>query len=378
MMGERTARATRRALLRQVGGAVAVAGSGALAGCSEADDTGSHRISSVTPRTDRQTAEPTATGTRTPDPTPGVGVYLGDERLLEPWEEWFGRTVDYYSIALFHETWDDYRPVNWPLERPLETVLDGRQLVVSFEMYPDETTMEAVAAGDHDGRYRSFALDLVEAGLGDAHLRFGWEFNGRWAEDGAVGRPSLYVDAWRRVVRSMRSIPGGNFRFVWAPDIWRRQLNPPRAYPGDRWVDAVGLTMYDKGDYYPFPEGCDERCVHRRREKTWDDLVSGRESHFGLDFWASFARRHGKPLVFPEYGPTVRDGRLAGGGDNPAFFRWFAQWLSRNDDVVAWHNLWSWNRGPHFVGPSELKGESEYPALPEASAAFRRLFGSEQ
>jgi hypothetical protein len=374
-MNERSETApSRRAVLRTLGGALSVSGVAALAGCSQRRDRGEER-------SPRVASSPTKTETTTPSPTPepdvGVGVYLGSETVLEPWEAWFGRTVDLYSVALFHETWEDYRVENWPLEMPLERLRDGRRLVVSFEMYPDDVDMSGVAAGQYDERYRTLALDLVEAGLSDAYLRFGWEFNGRWADDGAVGRPEQYIEAWKQVVGAMRSPPGAAFEFVWAPDIWRRQLNPPRAYPGDHWVDAVGLTMYDKGDYYPFPPDCDDACVRRRREETWEDLVEGRESHFGLDFWSSFARRHDKELVFPEYGVTARDGRVAGGGDNPLFFEWFADWLSRNDDVVGWHNLWSWVRGPHYVGPADLKDESEFPAHPKASAAFRRLFGPE-
>jgi hypothetical protein len=366
---------SRRTLLRTVGGTLSIAGVSALAGCNERGDRGKGQMTS----SPASTGDGVPTGPDTPSPTPesgvGVGVYLGSETALEPWEAWFGRKVDLYSFAMFHETWEDYRMANWPLEMPLKRLRDGRRLIVSFEMYPDEVSMDRVAAGRFNEQYRALALDLVEAGLGDAYLRFGWEFNGQWAEDGAVGRPDQYVAAWKSVVGAMRNVPGARFEFVWAPDIWRRQLDPPRAYPGDHWVDALGLTMYDKGDHYPFPPDCNDACVRRRRKRTWRDLVRGRESHFGLEFWASFARQHDKELVFPEYGVTAREGALAGGGDNPLFFEWFSDWMSRNNDIVGWHNLWSWTRGPHYLGPPELKAESEFPAHPEASRIFRRLFG---
>lgn len=363
---------TRRSVLRNTG---AVVGSLSLAGCNESAKSrrATDEVDGRQQRSPRRAREPT----ETPDERPGVGIFLGDESKLEAWEQWFGRKVDYFSFALFHDTWVDYRIENWMFETSLQSLLDGREAFVSFEMFPRTTTMQAVVGGEHDDQYRRLAEAMVGNGLAEAHIRFGWEFNGQWARDGAVGRPETYKVAWRRVVDSMRSVDGAEFSFVWAPAMWRRQLDPPKAYPGGEWVDEIGPTCYDKGEQYPYPDDCDAKCVRQRRRKTWNDLVTGRESGFGLDFWAEFAREHDKGFVLPEYGPTVRDGRQPGGGDNPYFFRQMHEWLERNSDVVNWHNLWSWVSGPHFVGPERLKATSEFPAMPRASAEFRRLFGVE-
>ncbi|MFC7026576.1 glycosyl hydrolase [Halomicroarcula sp. GCM10025710] len=128
---------------------------------------------------------------------------------------------------------------------------------------------------------------MVDHGIGDAHIRFGWEFNGRWAADGAVGRPEIYTAAWRNVVSAMRGVDGAEFSFIWAPNIWRKQMAPTDAYPGDEWVTEIGLTMYDKGDYYPYPEQCDSNCVAERRRQTWQDILEGRQTYYGLNYWAA-------------------------------------------------------------------------------------------
>lgn len=358
-------RRTRRSVLERLGTGAALVATSPLAGCSL-----------LTGEEDEPTPSSTETPTATVDPDgPGVGVYLGDDTKLREWEAWFGRRVDYYSFALFSGSWADYRRANWPLEVDLTSLRSDRRVAVSFTMFPDEATLEQVAAGEFDDRYRTLAQDLTDSNLADAHLRFGWEFNGRWADATAVGRPDAYVTAWRRVVESMREADGADFSFVWSPNIWRYHMPPPEAYPGDDWVDEVGLTVYDTGDHYPYPSQCDSGCVRQHRQKAWNDIVSGRGSHFGLDFWADFAREHGKPLVFPEYGITAKNGTNPGGGDNPLFFRKFHDWVRHNRDVVGWHNLWSWTNGPHFVGPARLKESNEYAAFPSASKTFKRLFG---
>ena len=49
---------------------------------------------------DPPTEHPTTEKTTAQKEGIGVGVYLGDESALEPWEEWFGRTADYYSFTV--------------------------------------------------------------------------------------------------------------------------------------------------------------------------------------------------------------------------------------------------------------------------------------
>jgi hypothetical protein len=305
-----------------------------------------------------------------------VGIYLGADDSLPAWERWFGRTIDYYSFGLFYDSWADYWIENWPLELPLAQLTDGRQIVVSFRMFPpSQTNMEAVAAGKHNSKYRRLATEMVENGLGAAFLRFGWEFNGSWAVDGAVGRSQLYIDAWKQVVESMQSVDGSEFSFVWAPNLWKKHMVPTDAYPGDEWVDQVGPTVYDKGDGYPFPPNCDSECVSERRKAAWQGILEGREANYGLNFWANFAREHGKPLVFPEYGVAASGWKNPSGGDNPYFLKQFVDWMTENDDVVEWHNLWGFVAGPHYIGPKELYRSDKYPYLANASKTFKELFG---
>ncbi len=75
-------------------------------------------------------------------------------------------------------------------------------------------------------------------------------------------------------------------------------------WPGDEFVDVVGLDLYD---HWPKAVG--------------DDAVAAREKTAGrAEYWASFAQQHGKPLLLGEWGLSTVSPQ--GGGDNPAFIRW--------------------------------------------------------
>lgn len=332
-----------------------------LGGCSTLADTS----------TDPPTERPTTEKTTAQEKGIGVGVYLGDESALEPWEEWFGRTADYYSFTVPQSGWDKYRIENMPFEVPIEPIASERNITVTAKMFPpNKSTLSAVAAGEHTSQHQRLARSLIRNGMSSATLRFGHELNGRWSSDGAVDRPELFIEAWKQVINTMDSVAEGDFSYMWAPHIGRVHMDPTTAYPGDQWVDVIGLTVYDKGALY-YPAQCEKECISERRKRTWDRIVG---QDFGLDDWAEFARQHQKPLAFPEYGVVARSWNDVGGGDNPLFIENFAQWIAENSDVVKWHNVWSFVAGPHFVGPTSLHVSEQYPPHPTASSEFKSWF----
>jgi hypothetical protein len=83
-------------------------------------------------------------------------------------------------------------------------------------------------------------------------LRWGWEMNGDWFPwDGSHNGddPAAYVKAWRRLHRIFREQGAGNVAWVWSPNwnsspgtSWNRFQ---RYYPGDEYVDWVGVSGYD-------------------------------------------------------------------------------------------------------------------------------------
>ena len=121
----------------------------------------------------------------------------------------------------------------------------GRTPLVNWEGRGD---LAAIASGRHDALLRRRARECREFGA-PIYLRWAAEFNGEW--NPAYGKPRQFVGAWRHLVRTFRDAGATNVRWVWCPfavqapsraaEEWRRY------YPGDRFVDWVGMDGYNWG-----------------------------------------------------------------------------------------------------------------------------------
>ena len=296
-----------------------------------------------------------AAGTATAG-TAELGIYGGagphGARKILAFEAWLGRPVpralDFFAHASWAELQEDsewslgsWRGARW-------------KMVFSIPLLPDDgaSSLAAGAAGSYDDQFRRLAARLVADGFGDAVLRLGWEFNGDWYPWAAAKCPDCFVAYWRRVVTAMRAVPGARFRFDWNANLGSSPLAPERVYPGDAFVDIIGLDVYNQSWD---PDSVDARS-------RWQELLKG---DHGLEWHRRFAAAHGKPMSYPEWGTGTRpDGH--GGGDDPYFIERMAEWIAAND--VAYHIYWDYPA-------KDYDAELSRGRLPRAGAAFRRLFG---
>ncbi len=97
----------------------------------------------------------------------------------------------------------------------------------------------------------TLAQKLVASGLSTAYLRLGWEFDGSWT-NWAATTPSAeasFAGYFQQIVSAMRSVPGEQFRFEWNPDagaFTQSGYSVAAAYPGNAYVDVIGLDAYDQ------------------------------------------------------------------------------------------------------------------------------------
>lgn len=80
---------------------------------------------------------------------------------------------------------------------------------------------------------------------GPIFLRYASEMNGNW--EAYSGDPQLYVEKWRKVTRVMREI-APNVIMAWVPFATPRRTIT-EYYPGDEWVDWVGVNIYSVHHY---------------------------------------------------------------------------------------------------------------------------------
>jgi hypothetical protein len=261
-----------------------------------------------------------------------MGVYngAGNPAGVARFEAQLGRKVELAHDYLDRRSWQKIADVGWSAERWRQAGYAGR-MVFTVPMLPNSgANLRQGAAGRYNHHFRKLARGLVAHGHGTSTLRLGPEFNGRWYTWSMVVRNGArdYARYWRHIVRTMRSVKGANFRFDWAPnagsawvDNGRTQVRAASAYPGDKWVDYIGLDVYDQSWA---PDSNDAR-------KRWKEFVNQRD---GLRWHVRFAAARNKPMSIPEWGLAKRqDGR--GGGDNPYFISQMHKWIQSH--VIAYH-----------------------------------------
>jgi Glycosyl hydrolase family 26 len=108
---------------------------------------------------------------------------------------------------------------------------------------PRDRPLAAIRKGTYDDYIRTSARAAVRYGR-PVFVRFAHEMNGDWYP---WGRSRDYVAAWRHVVSLFRAEGASNVRWVWAPNVDDGELPFEAYYPGDGWVDWVGLDGYAWG-----------------------------------------------------------------------------------------------------------------------------------
>ena len=112
--------------------------------------------------------------------------------------------------------------------------------------------LAAIAAGRFDPYIIRFAQGIRQQRW-PVVLRFAHEMNGPWypwSEQRSGNRPGDYVRAWRHVHNVFQRVGAGNVIWVWSPNILRPvpRVSLKALYPGDRYVDWVGLVGYAVGE----------------------------------------------------------------------------------------------------------------------------------
>jgi beta-mannanase len=250
-----------------------------------------------------------------------------------------------------------------------KTIASGRRASLQIASMPSGmgVTLAQVAAGQHDAHYKALANNLAAYGLLDIELRLDIEQDGgwfAWSAPPGSGKEASFVAAWRRVVTVMRQAqPTNKWVWVWNPTEhrWKDRAYLESIYPGDSFVDQIGINCYDQANDY-YPSGSDRLT---RQQQVWS--VRGAR----LAIMRDMAKAHGKPIQFPEWGVLQRNDKYAStsGGDNPYFIQKMHEFFMDPANNVVMHAYFD-NRGSaidHQISPTSN--------FPQASAKFKQLFG---
>ena len=178
-----------------------------------------------------------------------LGTYLpgggGNAGALDSYANLVGRKPDIFLV---------FRNMGGPLLYSSEVAnlrSRGETPMVTLEPYTSSgvASMAEIAAGKYDAYFRKEA-DAVR-GLGiTVMIRFAHEMNllsSDWGPNKAGDSANEYVEAWRHIVTVFRQEGASNVKWVWAPNVDYGGRPFSQFFPGDEYVDYVGLDGYNWG-----------------------------------------------------------------------------------------------------------------------------------
>jgi hypothetical protein len=309
---------------------------------------------------------------RRPRPRATAGLFTGGSwsnnpaplpRRVETFDDWLyagrGKTTVFIDFAA-HDTWERASG-SLDLVNHWQRLCPPGQLALAWPLVtaekPGAAGFAEIVAGGRDRLLERLCRELAERKMGNTIMRVGWEMNGDWYPWNAAKDPEGFVEAFRHVVTFCRNQPGVEFSWCWNPSITKQQISWEDCYPGNRFVDLVGIDIYDMwwGDPATTPQS-----------ERWNKALNG---PFGLKDIARFARRMDKPLVIPEWG-TGRAGPIGGGIENPDWIDFMADFITEPENNVAWHAYWNRDKGSGYesqIFPPDLR--------PRTAARYKARFG---
>ena len=284
----------------------------------------------------------------------------GDSSAVKAWVKHVGRLPAVWLIFQGWTGWNEFPAAQAKQAREL-----NGQLMVTWEPWNGRSggsqwSCAAIASGSQDAYIRRYARTVRSAGV-PVMLRLAHEMNGNWYPWGTAydakgvrhnsNTPQYFVAMWRHIVSIFRQERADNARWVWAPNITYMDAHNSLAdqkrdlaalYPGDGYVDWIGLSVYNDG-----------------AQRNWNSFVDLFDTSYQIVTGIS-----NKPLMIAEMGATEAG---APGGTSKA--AWIRQTLTQDiPNRYPRVKLVNW-----FCRDKTTLGEANYrfDSSPTSLGAFR-------
>jgi Ca2+-binding RTX toxin-like protein len=276
------------------------------------------------------------------------GVYVGNSPAeLAQFENWFGSKIDAVHGVVGSANWNDYTSsANWMTNTLWKGVNERVLWSVPIMVNDGVASLATAATGAYNASYRSVAQTLLNSRASDSdpiYIRTGWEANADWFPWSAIGKEDSFIGAFRQMVDTFRDI-SPRFKFEWNINYAEGGLDPVKMYPGDAYVDVVGMDFYWTPEY----QGSDP-------VKAFNAIANAK---YGLQWLENFADAHGKPTAYSEWGINSNNA--------PEYLKLVKAWFDNHD--VAYQSFWDYTM-------DKVTALSD-GANPSSGAAFKDLFGA--
>jgi hypothetical protein len=251
-----------------------------------------------------------------------IGVFFPDPQLpdeqlpsindLHNFENSIGRQT---NVFLWYESIgeDFYTDTFLPMAQ------EGRIIQLAWE--PHDFSLPAtnqpayrlnrITAGNFDNDIRRWARELRDFGY-PIYFRPMSEMNGDWVTWGGTvngNSPQDYIPAWRHIHDIFVQEGANNVMWVWSPNrdgsTADAQATFNTYYPGNNYVDYIGINGYNWGTLYNTPE--------------WTSIWQSFEEVISYSYDVAAANTN-KPIVICETATTEVGGNAQNGGK--------AQWIT--------------------------------------------------
>jgi protocatechuate 3,4-dioxygenase beta subunit len=243
-------------------------------------------------------------------------------------------------------------------------------------------TLQAIASGADDSIWLGIVQAYAAEGFTTIYMRPGWEMEGNWFTWSVQSETmaAAYIAAFDRISTIAHSVAGINVQIVWDPGSTGNAAIPVQdMYPGDAYVDVVGLDFYDV--LYPYSlhdwaTGGTDTTIQQwwsnpvNLAHYWDYPDStgyapeGGGNEWGLVAALTFAAAHDKPFALPETGDEG-NGTTTGPLSDPYFPQYLAErLLAAGAPSLAFVNIWD------KYGTSSQFTEGANPVMAAAWAQF--------
>lgn len=279
------------------------------------------------------------------------GITVGTPSQVTAWETFRGSKVGAIHAFAARSNWGEVESAGWVMGYYKNS---PELLVISQPFWPEGAggSMGACAGGSYDANWKRYGTMLQNSGRKDKTVtRLAWEFNGDWFQWSARN-PDQWKSCWQKVVTAVRSTAPGA-KFEWAMNAHGSQTcggDAWKCYPGNEFVDLVGIDPYDHYPASPTATKFDEQCNDTE----------------GLCTVIKFARQQGKKVGVGEWGvaklPSQGGG---GGGDNPVYIEKMYETFYQGRDVMGYESYFNEaNYGNALVNPRQNpRSADRYVAL---------------
>ncbi|WP_059173405.1 glycoside hydrolase family 26 protein [Bacillus sp. FJAT-27445] len=197
-----------------------------------------------------------------------------------------------------------YKPIDSGYDEYTEELLQNDRLPIVTLLYEKANSKanadvtEGILNGSFDQNLLTWAK-AVKKLHGPVLFRVGNEMNGSWTDwshKNTYNDPDLYKLTFRHIVELFKKNGTNNAYFVWNPN----HVSSPyfewneahMYYPGDNFVDFVGMTSYNFG------------------KTQWNNYQSVKTLYDDL-YWEYSRSYYGKPLMIGEFGAVETGGNRA-------------------------------------------------------------------